>query len=72
MISAHQIRIVDFVSQADRWVTSEEIADGADVARRTARAEVFPGHHYRLAARPACNHLARITAARQALNLPRN
>ena len=61
-ISIHQLRIFQFVRDAQRWVTSEEIAHGAQVAPRTARAharhlvslgifdqaEVFPGHRYRL------------------------
>lgn len=61
-ISIHQSRIYEFVKSAGRWVTSREIASGADVAERTARAhalkfvrlgvfdqaEVFPAHRYRL------------------------
>jgi DNA-binding IclR family transcriptional regulator len=83
-ISAHQIRIFDFVSTADCWVTSGEIAERAAVSQRTARAlarklvrlgvfqqaAVFPGHRYRLAVQPARDHLERIKAARQALNIP--
>lgn len=62
-ISAHLYRVFVFVRTAERWVTAREIAAGAQVARRTARAhavrlvssglfdqaQVWPGHRYRMA-----------------------
>lgn len=61
-ISEHLFRIYTFVVESARWVTSNEIAQGARVNPRTARAhasklvkaglfdlaEVFPAHRYRL------------------------
>jgi hypothetical protein len=61
-ISLHQARIYAFLKGSSKWVTAHEIAAGAHVAARTARAhalnmvkllvldqaEVFPGHRYRL------------------------
>jgi hypothetical protein len=61
-ISLHQARIYAFLKSTSAWVTAREIAVGAHVAGRTARAhalnlvkllildqaEVFPGHRYRL------------------------
>jgi DNA-binding IclR family transcriptional regulator len=61
-ISLHQLRVFQYVAHASGWVTSAEIARGAPVAPRTARAhahhlvslgifdqaEVFPAHRYRL------------------------
>ena len=61
-ISEHQVRVYAFALQAATWVTANEIAAGASVAKRTARAhalrfvklgifdqaEVFPAHRYRL------------------------
>ncbi len=63
-ISQHQLRVFQFVKGKSGWVSSREIATGADVAERTARAhalrfvrlgvfdqaEVFPAHRYRLSA----------------------
>ena len=82
-ISPHLIRIFDFVSKGDRWFTSDEIASGAAVARRTAnahartlaqlgvfeRTEVFTGYRYRLAEQAPCRFLERIGAARKAFNM---
>ena len=62
-ISQHLIRVLDFVTASDRWVTTNEIAAGAVVAKRTAanhasmltdlgvfqRVQVFGGFRYRLA-----------------------
>jgi hypothetical protein len=61
-ISLHQLRVYEFVRSAGQWVTAGDIAAGAGVAPRTARAhalkfvlsgvfdqaEVFPAHRYRL------------------------
>jgi predicted transcriptional regulator of viral defense system len=66
-ISLHAVRVfallIDRVAtQEHGWVTAKEIADGAEIAPRTARAyakrfvesgiadlaEVFPAHRYRL------------------------
>jgi hypothetical protein len=62
-ISAHMCRVFAYVKESGGWVTSQQIAKGARVAPRTARAhalrlvraglfdqaEVFPSHRYRLA-----------------------
>lgn len=69
-ISPELCRIYGFVKAAERWVTSREIAERAEVSGRTARAhalslteagvferaEVWPGNRYRLA--PVGNPLA--------------
>jgi len=61
-ISEHLYRVFAFVRDSKTWVTSKEIAVGAKVAPRTARAhalrlvntglfdlaETFPSHRYRL------------------------
>lgn len=61
-ISEHQLRVFLFVQSASGWVTSKQVAEGANVAQRTARghlrhfvlqgifdvAEIFPGHRYKL------------------------
>lgn len=61
-ISLHQLRIFEFVRDAARWVSLKEIVAGTASARKTAdvhcrrfvnlgvfdRAEVWPGHRYRL------------------------
>ena len=74
MISIHEVRVFDFVSKSGAWVTTQEIAAGAGVAPRTARAhalrfveagifeqaEVFPGNRYRVSA-PAGNGRATIS-----------
>ena len=62
--SEHLFRVYAFVRDEDGWVTAHDIAAGAKVAERTARAHAlrlvkagvfdqvraFPGHRYRLAA----------------------
>jgi hypothetical protein len=62
LVSAHQLRVFDFVRGRRGWVTGREIAQGADVALRTARqhafsfvklgvfdeARVFPEYRYRI------------------------
>jgi hypothetical protein len=69
-ISAHQLRVFQFVSQTQRWVTSEEIATHAKVAPRTARAHakllVFPGHRYRLAPQAGKRNKAYLLRLQQA------
>lgn len=59
-ISEHLFRVFNFVSTSSSWVTAAQIAKGAKVAPRTARAhalrlvkvgvfdqaETFPGHRY--------------------------
>jgi DNA-binding IclR family transcriptional regulator len=64
-ISEHQARIFRFMQQHNDWLTSQQVAQGAGVAGRTARqhllrlvrlglldqAEVFPGHRYRLSSK---------------------
>jgi hypothetical protein len=61
-ISEHLYRIYAFVRDAEKWVTAKDIAKGAQVGDRTARAhalklvksgvfdqaEIFPGHRYRI------------------------
>ena len=61
-VSVHQLRVFLFVKESQRWITAKEIAWGANVAPRTARAhalklvqleifdvmEVSPAHRYRL------------------------
>jgi len=60
-VSLHQVKVYEFVREHGGWVTSHEIARGAGIAARTARAyalglvklglfdqaQVFPGHRYR-------------------------
>jgi hypothetical protein len=60
-ISMHQIRVFRFVRDYGRWVSSTDIAEGAEVSPRAARhlartlvglgifdqIEVYPGHRYR-------------------------
>lgn len=61
-VSIHLLRVFQAVRDADGWVTSQGVADAANVKPRTARshlirlvrlgivdqAEVFPGHRYRM------------------------
>ena len=79
-ISLHQVRIFAFVHEAGRWVTNAEIAQGAQVAPRTARAytkrlvelgildqaEVFPAHRYRYAPQAGNRNKAYLTRLQQA------
>jgi DNA-binding IclR family transcriptional regulator len=79
-ISTHQLRVFQFVREAARWVTSDEIATHAKVAPRTARAhakllvglgifdqaEVFPGHRYRLAPQAGKRNKAYLLRLQQA------
>jgi hypothetical protein len=60
-ISTHEVKVVDFVKGAKRWVTGKEIVEGTGVKYRTVNnhcnrligmgifdlAEVFPHHRYR-------------------------
>jgi hypothetical protein len=41
MITPHLYRVFDYVRQADRWLTSNEIAKGAKVDPRPARAHAL-------------------------------
>ena len=64
-VSLHMARIFVFMTQTPGWKTNQEIAAGAAVAGRTARAhtkklvelgildqaDVFPAHRYRISAR---------------------
>lgn len=64
-ISEHQVKIFRFMQQHKGWLTSQQVAEGAKVAARTARqhllrlvqlglldqAEVFPAHRYRLSSK---------------------
>lgn len=66
-VSEHLFRVYAFVVERNGWTTSQEIAKGAKVSPRTARAhalrlvkagifdlaEVFPGHRYRVASNAA-------------------
>lgn len=79
-ISLHQLRIFLFVQAADRWVTNAEVAAGAQVGTRTARAytkrlvdlgifdqaEVFPAHRYRLSPHAEKRHKAYLLRLQQA------
>jgi hypothetical protein len=61
-ISLHQVKVYEFALSSRGWVTAKEIAAGAGVAQRTARAhalkfvqlgvfdqaELFPAHRYQL------------------------
>jgi predicted ArsR family transcriptional regulator len=61
-ISLHAVKVFRFLERAAGWVTAKDVAAGAKVAGRTARAhlrrmteqglfdvaETFPGHRYRL------------------------
>jgi len=78
-ISVHQVRVFRYVKEAAGWVTAKEIAQGAEVAPRTARAhalwfvgsgifeeaKVSPGHRYRFSrtARRNKAYLLRLNAA---------
>jgi len=72
-ISAHEVRVFTLLeANPNRWLTHVEIAEGAKVACRTARAhtrklvqlglldvaEVFPGHRYRLRQKPEKRNVA--------------
>jgi predicted transcriptional regulator len=60
-VSVHQFRVFQSVKSAGSWLTVKEIAEKANVARRTAaqhafrfvnagifeQAEVFPAHRYK-------------------------
>jgi len=60
-ISMHQVRVFRFVRDRGKWVSSTDIAEGAEVSPRTARhlartlvglgifdqIEMYPGHRYR-------------------------
>jgi hypothetical protein len=79
-ISAHQVRVFRFVSDAKRWVSNDEIAAGAQVAPRTARAhtrhfvslgifdqaEIFPSHRYQLSSKAEKRNKAYLLRLRQA------
>ena len=79
-ISAHMVRVFDFVQTSKRWVSNTEIAAGAKVAPRTARAhtayfvkmgifdqaEVFPAHRYRLSPQAMNRHKAYLLRLQQA------
>jgi predicted transcriptional regulator of viral defense system len=65
-ISEHTIKVLDCVRDADRWITTREIAELSGVAPRTARAAaaklaeaglfervgLFPGFRYRVFGKP--------------------
>lgn len=76
-ITKHELRVYRYVkANRRRWATADEIAEGADVAPRTARhhalgltqrgvlerAEVFGGYRYRLAS-PVSDYAAELDAA---------
>jgi hypothetical protein len=76
-ISLHQVRIYDYVRSHGGWLTSRDIAIGAGVAPRTARAhalafvnagafmrlEASPGHRYKTAPGYQSESLAVASAA---------
>jgi len=82
-VSEHLARIYRCLLDADDWLTAKEIAKGARVAPRTARAhalklvglgvcdqaEVFPGHRYRIAATAEKRNKAFITRLREAVDV---
>jgi len=85
-ISLHQVRVYRFVWEMKDWVTNAEIARGAAVAARTARLhtrrfvaaglfdqiELFPGHSFRIAAKPESRNKAyalRLAQAAEAFGL---
>ncbi len=61
-VSRHEISVFKVLNEADGWLTAADIAERAQVARRTAsahalklvklgivdQAEVYPAHRYRL------------------------
>jgi hypothetical protein len=76
-ITAHELRVYRLLqARRGRWLTTEQIAEGAEVAGRTARHhalrlarlgvadrwEVFGGYRYRLAGDPA-DYVAQLEAA---------
>jgi DNA-binding IclR family transcriptional regulator len=80
-LSQHQLRVFEYVKAAGgKWVTANDIALGAKVAPRTARAhalalvklgifdqaEVFPAHRYRLSAFAAKRNRAYMTRLAEA------
>ena len=78
-ISEHLVRIIDFVKTSE-WCSNSEIANGANVAYRTARlhtfnmvklglfdqADVFPGHRYRYSEQADKRNRALVTRIDQA------
>jgi len=80
-VSAHEIRVYNVLARGE-WVTSQQIAEQAQVAPRTARAhalklvrlgvadqaETFPGHRYRLSPRNR-GYADRIARAAEALDI---
>ena len=82
-ISEHKVRVFLFMEEAIGWKTSNEIASGAKVAPRTARAivknlvglgildmaEVFPGHRYRVATQAEKRNKAFVLRLREAASV---
>ena len=72
-VSVHEAKAYNFIKQQTGWVTHGQIAEGAGIAERTARAytvkwgrlgvieqaAVFPGHRYKLADKAANNSYVR-------------
>jgi len=82
-ISPHLIRVIDFASKAGQWITVNEIAASAGVAKRTASQHahklvqsgvfeqnaLFNGYRYRIAQSAPRSFFKRIEAARAAFNM---
>ena len=61
-VSLHLLKVYNFICDQKQWITAKDIAEGAGIAHRTARAhvlrlvrlgivdqaEVFPAHRYKL------------------------
>lgn len=61
-VSAHEIRVFEYIKESSGWVTNKEIAEHANVSERTARQKTkklvelgllnvestFPGYRYQL------------------------
>lgn len=84
-ISEHQLKVFDFVKKSGRWLTTAQIAEGSGVCKRTVRhhtlrfvaigifekADVSPGHRYRVTAESEATNPAlvgRLEAARAIFN----
>jgi DNA-binding IclR family transcriptional regulator len=81
-VSQHEIRVFKSLS-TDRWLTTKQIAEAAEVAPRTARAhalklvrlgildqaEVFPGYRYRLSKHAARRNRAYFDRIKRAADI---
>lgn len=82
-VSLHQVRIYLYVKTAPGWVTTNDIAEHAAVAARTARchakkltelgifdvAELFPAHRYRCSEKAGKRNTAYLQRLTQAVSI---